>query len=245
MGGGVEPKDYALSCPLGRYPHVRLVPGVADVVPDRYVGIDVVVAWPVPGCPRLSARGERHQPSARGLLPLRPAGTSTNRPGSGVRGWGRPAGRSMVGAPFLRGAVDARGWLLMPVLAMPWAKCRWRTRKTSGRGDDGDRAGEQHPVVGPVGPTENRASATGSVYMSSVCATTSGHRKLFHEPRKVRMASVASAGPQSGRTMRVKMRLAGAVDAGGLESASGIPLMNWRMRNTPIGPARNGRISAG
>ena len=50
------------------------------------------------------------------------------------------------------------------------------------------------------------ASATGSVYLSSVCATTSGQRKLFHDVRNVRIPSVASAGPQSGRITEKKIR---------------------------------------
>ena len=41
--------------------------------------------------------------------------------------------------------------------------------------------------------------------MVSVVATTSGHRKLFQLPRKVRIPSVASAGPHSGRMIRQKM----------------------------------------
>ncbi|MCY1241131.1 hypothetical protein D9M72_540180 [compost metagenome] len=93
---------------------------------------------------------------------------------------------------------------------------------------------------------EYRDSATGRVYMSSVCATTSGHRKLFQDPRKVRMPRVASGGPHRGMTIRRNVRSSPApsIRAASIRE-SGMPMMNWRMRNTPIGAARNGRISAG
>ncbi len=37
---------------------------------------------------------------------------------------------------------------------------------------------------------------------SSCCTTMSGHRYWFHAGRKVRIATVANAGPASGATMR-------------------------------------------
>ena len=53
-------------------------------------------------------------------------------------------------------------------------------------GDDHDRPGEQQAVLGGVLALAYSASATGSVNFSSEVATTrSGHRKLFHEVRKV------------------------------------------------------------
>ena len=95
-------------------------------------------------------------------------------------------------------------------------------------------------------PTEYRARATGSVYMSSVVATTSGHRKLFQLPRNVRIVSVATAGPHSGMITRRKMRhsLAPSMRAASI-SSSGRLSMNCRIRNTPSGVIRNGRISPG
>ena len=41
-------------------------------------------------------------------------------------------------------------------------------------------------------PLANSARATGNVYMSSVLATTSGHRKLFHWARNTSTPSVAN-----------------------------------------------------
>jgi len=81
--------------------------------------------------------------------------------------------------------------------------------------------------------------------MFSVCAATSGHRKLFHDARKVRMPRVASGGPHSGMTTRAKMRSSPAPSMRAASmSSSGMPSMNWRMRNTPSGVVMNGRISA-
>ena len=79
--------------------------------------------------------------------------------------------------------------------------------------------------------------------MFSVCAMTSGQRKLFHWNRNVRIASVASAGPVSGSTMRVKIRtsLAPSIRAASM-SESGMSAMNWRIRNTPSGVTKKGRI---
>ncbi|ANZ40332.1 hypothetical protein BBK82_34200 [Lentzea guizhouensis] len=95
-------------------------------------------------------------------------------------------------------------------------------------------------------PVEYRASATGSVYSLSCCATTNGHRKLFQLPRNVRMPSVASAGPHSGRMILAKIRTSLAPSTRPASSSSpGSPAMNCRIRNTPNGETRNGRISAG
>ena len=79
--------------------------------------------------------------------------------------------------------------------------------------------------------------------MSSVLATTSGHRKLFQLARNVSTPSVASAGPHSGSTMRKKIRYSPAPSTRAASSrSSGMPSMNWRIRKTPKAPARNGRI---
>ena len=76
-------------------------------------------------------------------------------------------------------------------------------------------------------PVEYSESATGSVYMSSVCAATSGHRKLFQLDRNVRMASVAIAGPHCGRMIWKKMRSSPAPSMRAASiSASGMPAMN-------------------
>ena len=69
---------------------------------------------------------------------------------------------------------------------------------------------------------ENRASATGSVYMSSVLATTSGHRKLFQLPRNVRIAERGQRRPaQRQDDAEEDPVLAGPVDAGRLEQLVG------------------------
>ena len=56
-----EAQDDALPRPAARHPHDRLVPGVADVVADRCVGGDVVVAGRHRHVPRV---GERPAPPA-------------------------------------------------------------------------------------------------------------------------------------------------------------------------------------
>ena len=90
------------------------------------------------------------------------------------------------------------------------------------------------------------ASATGRVYLSSDCATTSGHRKLFQDARKVRIPSVASAGLHSGSMMLQKIRNSPAPSTrAAWISSSGSDRKNCRIRKTPNGPARNGRISPG
>ena len=95
-------------------------------------------------------------------------------------------------------------------------------------------------------PTAYSASATGSVNFSSEVATTSGHRKLFHEVRKVSTPSVATAGPHSGRITEKKIRSSPAPSMrAAWISSSGRDRMNWRIRKTPNGPARNGRIIPG
>ncbi len=94
-------------------------------------------------------------------------------------------------------------------------------------------------------PVEYSESATGSVYRSSLCAATSGQRKLFQDVRNVRMPSVARGGPHSGITIRAKIRSSPAPSMrAASSSASGMPRMNCRMRNTPSGAVMNGRISA-
>ena len=74
------------------------------------------------------------------------------------------------------------------------------------RDDDDGGAGEEQAVVRGVlaRGVERQGDRQGVV--SSVWATTSGQRKLFQLPRKVRIPSVASAGPHSGRMIRAKMR---------------------------------------
>ena len=57
---------------------------------------------------------------------------------------------------------------------------------------------------------------------------------------------MAIGGPHCGSTTRRKMRHSPAPSMRAASiSASGTPMMNCRMRNTPSGPARNGRMSAG
>src|SRR5580692_6099034 len=62
----------------------------------------------------------------------------------------------------------------------------------------------------------NVASPSGSVIWSVEVTTISGHRKLFHESRNVSAASVASAGSDSGSTMRHSTLSRLAVDPGRL-----------------------------
>ena len=82
--------------------------------------------------------------------------------------------------------------------------------------------------------------------MSSWVATTSGHRKLFHDVRNVSTPRVASAGPHIGRITEAKMRSSPAPSTrAAWMSSSGMRWMYCRIRNTPNGPARNGRIMPG
>lgn len=88
------------------------------------------------------------------------------------------------------------------------------------------------------------ASPTGRVYWSSFCATTSGQRKLFQEPRNVMMPRAARAGLVIGRTIRQRIGSSPhpSMRAASI-SSSGSDRMNCHMRNTPKGAARNGGIS--
>ena len=60
------------------------------------------------------------------------------------------------------------------------------------------------------------------------------------------MPSVARTGDAIGTTIDQKTRNSFAPSMRAASSSSfGTPNMNWRMRKTPNGPARNGRISPG
>ena len=50
------------------------------------------------------------------------------------------------------------------------------------------------------------ATATGRVYMLSSVEIINGHRKLFHEPVKLRMPKVARAGLHRGNTIRLNVK---------------------------------------
>ena len=75
--------------------------------------------------------------------------------------------------------------------------------------------------------------------------TISGHRKLFHESRKVSAASVASAGVDSGSTIRhsTVSRFAPSTRADSSYSIGSV-LKNWRRKKMPKAVAALGRISA-
>ena len=88
------------------------------------------------------------------------------------------------------------------------------------------------------------ARATGSVYFESSVSTTSGQKKSFHVPRKVKMASVTRMGRQSGRMISAKMRtsLAPSMRAAS-SSSSGMERAYWRTRKMPKMVAMPGRIT--
>ena len=59
------------------------------------------------------------------------------------------------------------------------------------------------------------------------------------------MASAATAGADSGITIRQKIVHSRAPSTRAASSrSSGIASMNWRIRNTPSGPAAAGRMTA-
>ena len=88
------------------------------------------------------------------------------------------------------------------------------------------------------------ANPSCSVNTSSRFSTISGHRKSFQRHMTEKMASTASAGAVSGRTIRQNTRhsLAPSMRAASI-SSSGIVSMYWRSRNTPVGVAAGGRIT--
>src|SRR5438552_2661273 len=75
-------------------------------------------------------------------------------------------------------------------------------------------------------------------------STIKGHRKSFHRHITEKMARTASAGADSGRMIRQKIRhsLAWSMRAASINS-SGIVSMYWRNRNTPVGVATAGQMT--
>ena len=73
----------------------------------------------------------------------------------------------------------------------------------------------------------------------------SGHRKSFHVHRNVTIASVASAGIESGRTIRksTPSREQPSIRAAS-SSSTGSVRKNWRRRKMPNGVTRFGAIRA-
>ena len=71
---------------------------------------------------------------------------------------------------------------------------------------------------------EYSARATGRVYLSSLWATTSGHRKLFHDAEEREDPQRREGGTaQRQDDAPEDPELAGAVDAGGLDQLVGQP----------------------
>ena len=89
------------------------------------------------------------------------------------------------------------------------------------------------------------ARPSGSVIWLVEVTAISGHRKLFHESRKVSAASVASAGADSGSTIRhsTVSRLAPSTRADSSYSIGSVR-KNWRRKNMPNAVAALGRMSA-
>src|SRR4029077_8646752 len=83
-----------------------------------------------------------------------------------------------------------------------------------------------------------------SVNFSVFDRTINGQRKSFQRHITEKMASTASAGADSGRMMRQKMRhsLAWSIRAASI-SSSGIVSMYWRNRKTPVGVATAGQMT--
>src|SRR5215831_10751796 len=91
----------------------------------------------------------------------------------------------------------------------------------------------------------NVASPSGSVIWFVEVMAISGHRKLFHESRNVRAASVASAGIDSGRTMRHStLSLLAPSTRADSSYSTGSVLKNCRRKKMPNAVAALGRISA-
>ena len=81
--------------------------------------------------------------------------------------------------------------------------------------------------------------------MFSEFSTINGHRKLVQTPMKVKMPSVASAGPESGMMMRHRMVNWPAPPMVAASSSSrGKVRTNWRSRNVPNALARPGTMTA-
>ncbi len=90
----------------------------------------------------------------------------------------------------------------------------------------------------------NVASPSGSVIAPVELIAISGHRKLFHESRKVSAASVAMAGADSGSTIRSSTVSLLAPSTRAASSYSiGSVRKNWRRKNTPNAVAAFGTIS--
>ena len=108
-------------------------------------------------------------------------------------------------------------------MATLWVKCRCRNRKTHDHGQhEHDRARHQQAVVGLVlAAREDRQRDRQRVVLSLVSAT-SGHRKVFHAGRNVK---IAERGQRRGRQRQhdapEDAPLARAVDAGRLEQVVG------------------------
>ena len=83
------------------------------------------------------------------------------------------------------------------------------------------------------------------VRSSSELVTSRGQRKSFHANRKLKIASVAKAGMESGTMMRknVPMRLQPSMRAAS-SSSTGIEAKYWRNRMMPKTSASRGTISA-
>ena len=82
--------------------------------------------------------------------------------------------------------------------------------------------------------------------MSFLWMTSSGQVNESQCCRKVKIVSVATAGMQSGMTMRPKIisSLAPSIRAASISSL-GIVRMNWRIRKMPKAETMNGKIRAG
>src|SRR5690242_13771325 len=98
--------------------------------------------------------------------------------------------------------------------------------------------------LGPVRPW-NVARPSGTVIWLVEVTAISGHRKVFHESRKVSVASVASGGADSGSTIlrSTVSRLAPSTRADSPYSIGSVR-KTWRGKKIPNAEAALGRISA-
>ena len=165
-----------------------------------------------------------------------------------MRGAERRRGRmAILRVLAARHRPPSTGQPFRPVVAMPSVIQRWKRMKMIRTGsDEDDGAGHEHPVVGLVlAGGERRERDRQRVHV----------RFLGHHERVEEAVPAAEEGQDPERRedrhgdrhddLPEDPPLVRPVDPGGLEQLVRDADMNWRVRKTPNGPTRNGRIRPG
>src|SRR5690242_9900335 len=133
----------------------------------------------------------------------------------------------------------------MPVVAMPWTICRWKTRNTATSGRNPSTEEAMTSAYWMLLGLTSEARPTGMVCDLVWLSTSNGHRKAFQEVMNVRMATVATAGRQMGTATVAYTRhqLAPSIRAASI-SGIGMPRKKAWKTNTDTGATADGSTSA-